>query len=178
MSVNGIPFNGGMNAPTGTGALHIVETCGALANQSIGVLNISNGSNIVLAGNISNGSIGVLTLNVAMSIPSANLTGQTAAVSNVLTVTPAALGTYRVDAYLNVISRTLDVVQVSVTYTDETAVSRTITMSGLVAATGIAAITPVMIRAASGVGIVVSTALTTGGGSISYDIGASIQQLN
>jgi hypothetical protein len=120
--------------------------------------------------NLSNASI--------YPISSSNLTGQSAAVATVLSVTPAVLGTYRVDAYLTVTARTLDVVQVSVTYTDETSTSRTVTLSGLVAATGVATINPISIRAASGTAIVVSTALTTGGGTITYDIGATIQQLN
>ena len=30
-TINGIPFNGGMDSPTGTGAQNIVETCAAIA---------------------------------------------------------------------------------------------------------------------------------------------------
>lgn len=108
---------------------------------------------------------------------SANLTGQTAAVASVTTFTPSALGTYRIGAYLNVTARSLDVVQVSVTYTDETATAQTVNLSGLVAATGVTNISPVDIRAANGTAIIVKTVLTTGGGSIAYDIGANIQPL-
>lgn len=31
MTINGIPFNGGMDSPSGTGSQHIVETCSAMA---------------------------------------------------------------------------------------------------------------------------------------------------
>lgn len=113
----------------------------------------------------------------SLGISSANLTGQTAANTSVLSVTPAALGTFRIDAYLNVTARSLDVVQVSVTFKDETGTSQTVTMSGFIAATGVATVTPVLIRAASGQAIIVKTALTTGGGTIAYDISAVIQQV-
>lgn len=114
----------------------------------------------------------------AFPIVSANLTGQSAAVASVVTTTPAALGTYRIGAYLNVTARTLDVIQVSVTYKDETGTSQTVLLSGLVSATGVTNISPVDIRANTGQAIIVKTVLTTGGGSIAYDIGSTIQQLN
>lgn len=118
------------------------------------------------------------TITQPFPITSANLTGQNAAVTSVATVTPGSLGTYRIGAYLNVTARTLDVIQVSVTYKDETGTSQTVLLSGLVSATGVTNISPVDIRANTGQAIIVKTALTTGGGSITYDIGATIQQLN
>lgn len=118
------------------------------------------------------------TINQAFAITSANLTGQTAGVASVATVTPGTLGTYRVGAYINVTARTVDVVQVQCTYKDETGTTQTITLSGLIASTGVTNINPVDIRAASSQAIIIKTVLTTGGGSIAYDIGATIQQLN
>jgi hypothetical protein len=146
-------------------------SAGVLVFNGTGLLT-SNGSGASLTGITASQVSGVF------AISSANLTAQTAAVATVLSVTPGSLGTYRVGAYLNVVSRTLDVVQVSVTFKDENGATQTLTLSGLVAATGITNISPVDIRAASGTAIVVSTALTTGGGSINYDISSTIQQLN
>jgi hypothetical protein len=133
---------------------------------------LSNGSGASLTGITASQVSGVF------AITSANLINQSAGVTSIVTVTPSVLGTYRIGAYLNVISRTLDVVQISVSYKDETGTSQTVFLSGFVAATGITNISPVDIRAASGTAIIVAATLTTGGGSISFDVGATIQQLN
>lgn len=165
--------------PTTTSAVLSVTQGTPGLNLASGVLSF-NGSSYLLSNGSGASLTGITASQVSgiFAITSANLVNQSAGVSSVVSVTPSVLGTYRIGAYLNVISRTLDVVQISVGYKDETGTSQTVNLSGLVAATGVTNISPVDIRAASGTAIVVAATLTTGGGSISFDVGATIQQLN
>lgn len=114
----------------------------------------------------------------------ADLTAQTAAVSSVATFTVgASTGTFRIGAYLNITAVTLDVIQVSVTYTDENNTSQTALFFGMGTTTaGLSAIGNsnfgVMdLRCKNATAITVKTTLTTGTGTITYDVGATIQQL-
>jgi hypothetical protein len=132
-------------------------------------------------------SAGIISVIPVVEYPnvlgSANLTGQTGA-ATILTVTPtASLGTYRISPYLTITAILVDVANIHVTYKDETGTSRTQTFSVMgttspaLGSVGAFTFPPITIRAASGTNIVVSTVLTTGTGSITYDAGTVIEQL-
>jgi hypothetical protein len=116
-----------------------------------------------------------------------DLTGQTGAVSTVTTLTPPNDGknrTYSIGAYLNVVAVTLDVIKVQVTYTDENGTPQTedffpsgLTSSAL-STIGNNPMQSMTIRSAPNNPITIKTILTTGTGSISYDVGGWIQQVN
>lgn len=134
------------------------------------------------------GGTDVCTINVPgpnpVIVASGDLTGQTAAVSSVAAyTTPATNGTYRVGAYAVITAVTLDVIQVQVTYTDETNTSRTqlfypqgLTSASL-AVTGAFVFPTMDLRVKASTTITVLVALTTGTGSISFDVGATIEKL-
>lgn len=114
----------------------------------------------------------------------ADLTAQTTATTVTSFAVPGSgsFNTFRVGGYLTVTAVSLDVIQLQVAYTDETSTSRTQSFFVQGATTGISATgangySPIDIRAKQGTTITVSTILTTGTGSISYDAGASITQL-
>lgn len=121
------------------------------------------------------------------AISTADLTGQSGAVASVLAVTSPNDGSahqYRIGAYANVTAITLDVFQVQVSYTDENSNSATATFfpqgltSANIAATGNFPFPPMDIRVKANTAITVKTILTTGTGSVTYDVGANIQRLN
>lgn len=125
---------------------------------------------------------------LAFSVPkvraSADLTGQTAAVASVTTYTPGADGDYRVGGYITITAVSVDVIQFQCDYVDETGASRNqvffpqgLTAAGL-SSTGSYALPPIQFRAKSGNAITVKTVLTTGVGSITYNVGGTIEQLN
>lgn len=137
-------------------------------------------------------SIGSLPSTIAgygildgVSIPADNdLTGQTTAVSSIAAIasTPSD-ETYQVSGYVTITAVTLDVIQLQVTYVDETSTTRTqvffpqgVTSANL-ATTGAFTFPTMNIRAKMGTTVTVKTVLTTGTGSISYDVGATITQL-
>lgn len=176
------------------------NTSGFFAGEVIGFFNgnasIDPGGNVSAVSFIGDGSTltGINTdvqtaLNlkanssaVSARVASNNLTGQTAANASVTTYTPAALGTFRVGGYLTITAVAVDVIQMQVTYTDETSTARTqiffpqgLTSANL-ATTGAYNFPPMDIRAAASA-ITVKTVLTTGAGSITYDVGATIFQL-
>lgn len=139
---------------------------------------------------VARGGTGAGTLTGA-GIPitaSADLTSQTAAVSSVVAVTApndAASHTYQVGAYLTISSVLTDVIQVQVTYTDETSASRTQIFSTIgttpavsLSAVGFYNFASFNIRAKFNTAITILTVLTTGVGSINYDVGGTIQRLN
>lgn len=124
--------------------------------------------------------------NVQGSAFSGDLTAQTAAVSSVATITSPNDGskhTYSLGAYLNVTAVTLDVVQEQVTYTDENGTSQTENFfpSGLTSASlgtvGNFPMQTMNVRVNPNTSITVKTILTTGTGSIAYDVGGTIQLL-
>ena len=107
-----------------------------------------------------------------------NLLANSAAVAAVLAYTPAAAGIFRVEGYLTITAISVDVIALLVSYTDENSNSQTQTLytSPVTPATG-AGSGSVIINAAAGSAITVATVLTTGGGSITYDVGARISQI-
>lgn len=114
-----------------------------------------------------------------------DLTAQSAAVATVTSYAVPGSGgfnTFRVGGYLTVTAVSVDVIQLQVTYTDETSTSRTQSFFVQGATTGISVTgangySPLDVRVKQGTTITVSTVLTTGAGTITYDVGASIAQL-
>lgn len=114
-----------------------------------------------------------------------DLTAQSGAVGTVTSYAVPGSGgfnTFRVGGYLTVTAVSLDVIQLQVTYTDETSTSRTQSFFVQGATTGISATgangySPMDIRVKQGTTITVATVLTTGTGTITYDAGSSITQL-
>jgi hypothetical protein len=126
----------------------------------------------------------LVTNGASLTLASANLTAITSATTVATYSTTATVGTYRIGGYLNVASVSVDVIQFQVAWTDENSNSRTqifypmgATTPGL-GATGFTAFSPADIRAKASSTITVSTVLTTGAGSITYDVGATVQQTN
>lgn len=119
-------------------------------------------------------------------VTSADLTGQSAAVSSVVSVTSPNDGnkhTYRVGAYTTITAVATDVLNTEVTYTDETGTARTqlfypmgLTSASL-AATGAYSFPCTNIRVNPNTAITVKTVLTTSIGTITYDVGGTIEQL-
>jgi hypothetical protein len=129
---------------------------------------------------------GTTNIDLLAQYPKAkgDLTGQTAAATiTTYSVTGSgSFNTFRVGGYLTVTAVSLDVIQLQVTYTDETSTSRTQSFFVQGATTGISTTgangySPMDIRVKQGTTITVATVLTTGTGSITYDAGASITQL-
>lgn len=108
-------------------------------------------------------------------VASGDLTAQSAAVSSVATFTPSATSTIRISAYLNITSVVTDVIVITVTYKDENTTSQSISSSSI-SAVGNNSF-DLVIRASANA-IVVKTTLTTGIGSIAYDVGAIIERLS
>lgn len=128
-----------------------------------------------------NGTIAATSVNVKAS---ANLTAQTAAVASVAAYTlPAATGTYSVAAYLNITAVATDVIETQVTYQDENGTTQTSTFfnqgstTALLSAIGNSTYPPMTIRVNASSTITVKTTLTTGVGSITYDVGATITKI-
>lgn len=139
-------------------------------NNTLGVVAKYNG--ITTAGS---GLLSIVAQN--------SLTGQTAAISSVCAYTPASGGIFRVSGYITITAVSLDVIQFQVSYTDETSTSRNLPFfppgltSANLATTGVFPFAPMDIRSASASAITVLTALTTGTGSIAYNVSASIMQI-
>lgn len=122
--------------------------------------------------------------SVPITQASADLPAQTAAITSVTAYTASASnGTFRIGAYLNITAVTLDVIQVSVTYTDENNTAQTALFYGMgstsagLSAIGNSNFGVMDIRVKASTTITVKTTLTTGTGSITYDVGATISQL-
>lgn len=113
-----------------------------------------------------------------------DLINQSGGVTVTTYTTSNIVGTYRVGGYINVTAINLDVAQVQCTYTDENsnAVTANFFPQGLtsanIASTGSFSLPPQDIRVKGGTLITIKTILTTGTGSITYDVGGSIQQIN
>lgn len=121
---------------------------------------------------------GVTTWASAATIQAHNdLTAQSAAVSSLCTFTPSATGTFEVGGYLTVTAVSLDVIALQVTYIDETSTSRTLSLLAGISATGVNNASTMAIRAKISTAITVKTTLTTGTGSITYDVGGFIKQI-
>jgi hypothetical protein len=145
-------------------------------------VTITNPYAFGVAGNsLFNGTITSSSVNLTGS---ADLTGQTGAVTVTSYAVPGSttFNTFRVGGYITVTAVSLDVIQLKVTWTDETSTSRSQSffVQGAttgIGATGANAYSPIDIRVLKGTTITVATVLTTGTGSITYDVGANITQL-
>ncbi len=111
---------------------------------------------------------------------------QTGAIGSVTGFSVPALETFQVQGYVNINNVSVDVLNVTVTWTDENSVAQSFIMSATngTASSPIAlsavkyySLIPLTIRANPGT-IIVSTTLSVSGGSINYDIGATITQIN
>lgn len=119
----------------------------------------------------------------AASVASADLTGQSTALATVSSFTTTALGSYRVGGYLKIASVTTNVIKLQCTYTDQNGTSQTEDFypqgatSPNLSTVGFYALPTKDIRVNSGGVITMKTIFTTSGGSISYDVGATITKL-
>jgi lysophospholipase L1-like esterase len=111
----------------------------------------------------------------------AYISSQTATNNNFTTyATPASDGMYEIGGYVNVSSVTVDVLQLQVSYTDETNTSRTVSFvnqgatSANITATGPSQFPPMRIRVKASTTINISAVLTTGTGSINYNAEGAI----
>jgi hypothetical protein len=174
-----VEMGGGNFTVDTSGNLTSVASIRDVENLTASTLVFADPStNLVSAANAN-----LVTAGLSPLLASANLTGQTAANSSIATFTPSATGTYRIGGYVTITAVSADVVQFQVTYTDETSTVRTqtftpqgLTSAGL-SAVGSYTFPPMDIRASASA-ITVKTILTTSIGSITYDVGATIQQLN
>lgn len=119
---------------------------------------------------------GTVTISAA-PVAVSNVTAQTTAGNLSIYTVGAATGTFNISSYLNVTAIGVDVIQIQVTYTDENSASQTVSLSTL-SAIGNSSYSPVTIRAKNGTAITVKTNLTVGGGTVTYDAGSAIMQLN
>lgn len=108
----------------------------------------------------------------------ANLTAQSAAGTIKSITSSGATATYNISGYVNVTAAPVtDVIQYQITYTDEGNNAQTI--SGPLISTqsnNQIPVTPIRVKASTT--ITVKTNLTTGGGTVAFDAGATIQQVN
>jgi hypothetical protein len=122
-----------------------------------------------------------------MVVASGNVTAQTVAYANVAQYTVPGSGganTYRIGAYIKITAVVTDIIETQVTFTDEGGTSQTLTFfpmgltTATISTTGFVGYPPMDIRVQQGSTIFVKTTLTVGTGSITYDLGGSITQLN
>lgn len=110
-------------------------------------------------------------------VGSADLTAQTTAASNFVTYTPASTGTFRVGAYMDVTANSGYSVVVSVSWNDENGTGRAYTfITGTTSATGFTPGNEIEIRAGTAGNISMNVTLI-GAGSVTYDVGGTIQKL-
>ncbi len=114
-------------------------------------------------------------------VAQAALTAQPAAVT-VCTVTPTTGGQCDVSAYVNVLNVVTDVLNMTVTFTDESGAPQTITLP-MVGGTGAGGVSMGAIKfysnryslnIQSGTPITVAVTVATGGGTVNYNTGATI----
>ena len=121
---------------------------------------------------------GISTSGVGMPyiLSSVDISSQTTS-ATLSTFATTSTGTYQISGYLNVTAISTDVINLQVAWKDENNVSRTqnFAASGI-SATGFNSFNPICIRALTGTNIVVSTVLSVGTGSITYDCGERIIQ--
>lgn len=137
--------------------------------------------------NLANGVTGTLPIaNGGVSLITGDFTAQSAANATVVTVTSPNDGnkhTYRIGAYANITAVATDVLNVQMTYTDENGTSRTQSFfpmgltSASLATTGAYSFPCTNIRVNPNTAITVATILTTSIGTITYDVGGTIEQL-
>lgn len=116
-------------------------------------------------------------------VANGDVTGQTTA-QTITTYTPPATGTFRVGGYVTITAVMTDVLQLQVSYTDETSTPRTVSFfpqgltSASLATTGVFTFPEILIRAAAGSAISVNVVFTTGIGTVTYDAGGFLEQLS
>lgn len=152
--------------------------------QTYTLSKLGGGGNQMVTTNNS-GVLGTSPLPQSVST-SGDLLAQSGAVATVATVTSPNDGnkhTYSLGGYLNVTAVTLDVIQEQVTYTDENGTSQTETFfppgltSANIGSVGNFPMGTMNIRVNPNTSITIKTVLTTGTGSIGYDVGGTIQLL-
>lgn len=152
------------NTPGANGSLLIASTTGwipATLTAGTGV-QIVNGANSITI--------------FATPTRSDTLKAQSGAISTISTFTPTTTGLFNISGMINVTALSLDVLQVQITYKDETGTTQTISWGSSISATGFTSLPTTTIWAQSGTAIVTKTTLTTGTGSIAYDIASYIEQ--
>lgn len=127
-------------------------------------------------------SLNSIISNVPSNVSNINLLAITVATTTA-TYAVATTATFLVSGYIAITAVTTDVIEFRVTWTDENSTSQTqkfypmgVTTSGL-STTGFTPFSPATIRAKNGTNIVIATVLTTGIGSITYDVGSLIQKI-
>lgn len=152
---------------------------------AFGVTPVSQRSGDVATGLVALGFFSVATYaGTSNIVASADLTGQSGAVASVAAYTaPAANGSYRVGGYVTITAVAVDVLNLQLTWTDETNTARTQTFfpqgvtSASLATTGTFVFPTMDIRVKASATITVLTTLAVGGGTITYDVGCTIEQL-
>lgn len=122
-------------------------------------------------------------LGVVWGATQTELLAQTTAISPVLQRNVSVDHMFRIGGYITITSIAVDIIQLQCVYTDETNTVRTqlffpqgLTSASL-ATTGAFVFPTMDIRAKAGTNINVITVLTVGGGSITYDVGVTIDSL-
>lgn len=132
------------------------------------------------------GKLRVVSGDPVLRMAISDLTGQTAAVSNVITYnTPSPGGTYRIGGYINITAASASTITLKVTYTDENSnsvtqiIPLTLASTGAISTTAVAisnnSATDIQIRVLGSTAITVLTTVT--GVSRTYDVGATIESL-
>jgi hypothetical protein len=119
------------------------------------------------------------------SVASNNLAGQTAANNSIIVYnTPAADHTFQINAYCTITALVTDVLICNVTYTDESNTARTYTFfpqgtsTGNMTSTGTYAFSTIAPRCKASTTITLTTSLVTGTGSITYNVGGTVVEVN
>lgn len=154
----------------------------------VGSMQFSNGLYIIDSSNSVRDTIATRSWvrNNPIAFPSivssADHTGQTGVDTIVNYTVGAANGTFQINAYTNVTAISIDMLSVSVIFTDENNAGKSLQLFPMGAttanltSTGFTGYPSMCIKAKSGTKIYVVTGLVTGG-SISYDFGGALMQL-
>lgn len=173
----------------------------AITDQSQDLVQFKNESGTVVSGvknsgalfgsagyltNIQSSSlVGVVPLALGGNgyITSAFVTSQTSATQFFGVTSPGGTSILQIGVFLTITAISGDVIEIRVTYTDETGSPRTkafyeqgSTTAGK-SATGAYNFPPMILRVQGATSVQVETVLTTGTGSITYDAGATLNQL-
>jgi hypothetical protein len=119
--------------------------------------------------------VALAALGLPAIVAEADITGKTAA-ATICSYTPTAnYQTFFVAGYLNITTSSTESITITVTFTDEAANSRTVTILSAQTTAGFFPATPALIRAATATAVSVQTAGTFT--SVTYDAGAAIVQI-
>lgn len=167
---------------TGNGTVGSVQLCTATTHKmaAYGATPIVQPSGDVATALGNLGWINSPTVKV-IATASGVLTSQTTAQNICTYTTPASDGSYLLSGYVTITAVAVDILNLQVTYTDETNTSRTQTFfpqgltSASLAATGAYFFPSSMIRVKASATITLKVVFATGTGSVTYDAGGSIQ---